>query len=74
MNPIDTYIRSGMVAMPMAFPFIIGADNGEFPAATARKRMQKTIDSLLPAQPAEKQDERLLSRYRLHVSTYFSDL
>ena len=25
-NPIDTYIRSGMVAMPMAFPFIIGAD------------------------------------------------
>jgi NADPH2:quinone reductase len=25
-NPFDTYIRSGMVAMPMAFPFIIGAD------------------------------------------------
>ena len=25
-NPIDLYIRSGMVAMPMAFPQIIGAD------------------------------------------------
>ena len=25
-NPIDTYIRSGMVAMPMSFPFVIGAD------------------------------------------------
>jgi NADPH2:quinone reductase len=25
-NPIDTYIRSGMVAMPLRFPFIIGSD------------------------------------------------
>lgn len=25
-NPIDLYIRSGMVAMPMAFPHVIGAD------------------------------------------------
>ena len=25
-NPIDTYIRSGAVAMPLQFPFIIGAD------------------------------------------------
>jgi NADPH2:quinone reductase len=25
-NPIDTYIRSGMVAMPLSFPFIIGCD------------------------------------------------
>jgi NADPH2:quinone reductase len=25
-NPIDTYIRSGAVAMPLKFPFIIGAD------------------------------------------------
>lgn len=25
-NPIDTYIRSGIVAMPLRFPFIIGSD------------------------------------------------
>ena len=25
-NPIDTYIRSGAVAMPLAFPFIVGCD------------------------------------------------
>jgi NADPH2:quinone reductase len=26
LNPIDLYLRSGMVAMPMAFPYVIGAD------------------------------------------------
>jgi NADPH2:quinone reductase len=26
LNPIDLYIRSGMVAMPMAFPYVIGCD------------------------------------------------
>src|SRR5947209_8698112 len=26
LNPIDLYIRSGMVAMPMSFPYVIGAD------------------------------------------------
>jgi NADPH2:quinone reductase len=26
LNPIDLYVRGGMVAMPMAFPFVIGAD------------------------------------------------
>ena len=25
-NPIDLYLRSGMVAMPMAFPYVIGTD------------------------------------------------
>ena len=25
-NPIDLYIRGGMVAMPLSFPFIVGAD------------------------------------------------
>ena len=25
-NPIDLYIRSGLVAMPMAFPYVIGCD------------------------------------------------
>ena len=25
-NPIDTYIRSGMVKMPLPLPFIIGCD------------------------------------------------
>ncbi|WZP00816.1 NADPH:quinone reductase [Isosphaeraceae bacterium EP7] len=25
-NPIDLYVRSGMVAMPMAFPYILGSD------------------------------------------------
>jgi NADPH2:quinone reductase len=25
-NPIDTYIRSGMVAMPLKFPYVIGCD------------------------------------------------
>ena len=26
LNPIDLYIRSGLVAMPLAFPYIIGCD------------------------------------------------
>src|SRR3954471_23651961 len=26
LNPIDLYVRSGLVPMPMAFPYIIGAD------------------------------------------------
>ena len=26
LNPIDLYLRSGLVAMPMAFPYIIGCD------------------------------------------------
>jgi NADPH:quinone reductase len=26
LNPFDLYLRSGMVAMPMSFPYIIGAD------------------------------------------------
>src|SRR4029453_4884745 len=25
-NPIDTYIRSGMVAMPLKYPYILGCD------------------------------------------------
>ncbi|MFN7812839.1 MAG: alcohol dehydrogenase catalytic domain-containing protein, partial [Planctomycetia bacterium] len=25
-NPIDTYIRSGTVSMPLPFPFVVGAD------------------------------------------------
>src|SRR5262245_12021921 len=25
-NPIDTYVRSGMVAMPLTFPAILGCD------------------------------------------------
>jgi len=25
-NPIDLYVRSGMVAMPMAFPYVVGTD------------------------------------------------
>ena len=25
-NPIDTYVRSGMVAMPLPIPYIIGCD------------------------------------------------
>ena len=25
-NPIDTYVRAGMVAMPLPFPFVVGCD------------------------------------------------
>ncbi|NDH93449.1 MAG: NADPH:quinone reductase, partial [Planctomycetia bacterium] len=25
-NPIDTYVRSGSVAMPLVFPFVVGCD------------------------------------------------
>ena len=28
LNPIDLYIRSGMVAMPLAFPYIIALRRG----------------------------------------------
>src|SRR4029079_17313321 len=49
---------------------VIGPYNGEFTAVNARKRMQKTVESLFPAEPAEKQDERLLRRNRLHVRSY----
>src|SRR5947208_1271645 len=42
LNPIDLYIRSGMVAMPMGFPHVIGADfagtvEGLGPGATRYK-------------------------------------
>src|SRR4051794_15220494 len=26
LNPIDLYVRSGLVAMPLSFPYIIGCD------------------------------------------------
>src|SRR5262249_40206821 len=26
LNPIDLYIRSGMIAMPLSFPYVIGCD------------------------------------------------
>src|SRR3954453_16328178 len=26
LNPINLYVRSGLVAMPMAFPYVIGSD------------------------------------------------
>ena len=26
LNPIDLYVRSGMIAMPLSFPYIIGCD------------------------------------------------
>ena len=26
LNPIDLYLRSGLIAMPMSFPYIIGCD------------------------------------------------
>src|SRR5581483_8552058 len=26
LNPIDLYIRSGTIAMPLAFPFVVGCD------------------------------------------------
>src|SRR5262245_62337736 len=26
LNPIDLYLRSGMVSMPMSFPYVIGSD------------------------------------------------
>ncbi|MFM8702357.1 MAG: alcohol dehydrogenase catalytic domain-containing protein, partial [Planctomycetia bacterium] len=25
-NPIDTYVRSGTVAMPLSFPYVVGCD------------------------------------------------
>src|SRR6476646_6922738 len=28
LNPIDLYIRSGFIAMPLSFPYIIGCDLG----------------------------------------------
>lgn len=42
-NPIDTYIRAGTVAMPLTFPFIVGCDLAGEVVAVGRE-----VDGLVP--------------------------
>lgn len=56
-NPIDTYIRSGAVAMPLAFPFVVGADlAGEVAAVGAE------VDRLRPGMRVWGSNQGMLGR------------
>ncbi|MFN9367693.1 MAG: NADPH:quinone reductase [Planctomycetia bacterium] len=56
-NPIDTYIRSGAVAMPLPFPFVVGADlAGEVVAVGAE------VDRLRPGMRVWGSNQGMLGR------------
>lgn len=56
-NPIDTYIRSGAVAMPLPFPFVVGCDlAGEVVAVGA------DVDRLRPGMRVWGSNQGLLGR------------
>src|SRR5262249_61836373 len=46
-NPIDTYVRSGMVQMPLVFPFVVGCD------------LAGTVESVGPAAKKFKPGDRV---------------
>jgi len=57
MNPIDTYVRSGAVAMPLPFPFVVGCDlAGEVVAVGA------DVDGLRPGMRVWGSNQGLLGR------------
>jgi NADPH2:quinone reductase len=56
-NPIDTYVRSGMVAMPLSFPFVVGCDlAGEVVEVGAE------VDTLRPGMRVWGSNQGLLGR------------
>jgi NADPH2:quinone reductase len=56
-NPIDTYVRSGAVAMPLPFPFVVGCDlAGEVVA------MGEDVDQLRPGMRVWGSNQGLLGR------------
>jgi NADPH2:quinone reductase len=56
-NPIDTYVRSGAVAMPLPFPFVVGCDlAGEVVAVGAE------VDRLRPGMRVWGSNQGLLGR------------
>lgn len=56
-NPIDTYVRSGMVAMPLPLPFVVGCDvAGEVVAVGA------DVDGLRPGMRVWGSNQGLLGR------------
>jgi len=56
-NPIDTYVRSGMVAMPLPMPFVVGCDlAGEVVAVGAE------VDALRPGMRVWGSNQGLLGR------------
>jgi len=56
-NPIDTYVRAGAVAMPLPFPFVVGCDlAGEIVAVGA------DVDSLRPGMRVWGSNQGLLGR------------
>ena len=56
-NPIDTYVRAGTVAMPLPFPFVVGCDlAGEVVAVGAE------VDSLRPGMRVWGSNQGLLGR------------
>jgi len=56
-NPIDTYVRSGMVAMPLPMPFVVGCDlAGEVVAVGAE------VDTLRPGMRVWGSNQGLLGR------------
>ena len=56
-NPIDTYVRAGIVAMPLPFPFVVGCDlAGEVVA------VGKEVESLRPGMRVWGSNQGLLGR------------
>lgn len=56
-NPIDTYIRSGAIAMPLVYPFVVGCDlAGEIVAVGAE------VDGLAPGMRVWGSNQGLLGR------------
>lgn len=56
-NPIDTYVRGGMVAMPLPFPFVVGCDLAGDVIAVA-----DDVDGLSPGSRVWASNQGLLGR------------
>lgn len=56
-NPIDTYVRGGTVAMPLPFPFIVGCDLAGEVVAVGRE-----VDGLAPGMRVWGSNQGLLGR------------
>src|SRR5262249_28580882 len=63
---------SGKLHKSLSESLIVRAHNGEFACLGARECAQKPIETFFPAEPPEKQNERLLRGNRLDVCGYLA--
>ena len=71
-NPVRNSQVSSKLHKSRSEALIVRAHNGEFACPGARECAQKPIQSLFPAEPPEKQNERLLRGNRLDVCGYLA--